>query len=134
MARETITGRQAGRQTDMCLSKSKQSSAAVQEDALDRVKAWQHGLVSDGILEWDRRCLQVVQYTQEYGDAHIGYRDNEDADLVRWARKQRLGHKRQTLQSHRLATDCIIMIQFAIWARISGRHCFRHMPGGNMQN
>ena len=95
----------------MRLPTSKQQSAAVQEDAHDRIKAWQHGLVSDGILEWDRRCLQVVQYSQEYGDAHIGYRDNEDPDLVRWARKQRLGHKRQTLQSQRLAPGCIAMIQ-----------------------
>ncbi|KAL0031970.1 hypothetical protein WJX79_009484 [Trebouxia sp. C0005] len=72
-----------------------------QEKGADRVKAWQHGLVSDGELEWDRRCLQLVQYAQQHGDAHIGHRDEEDADLARWARKQRLSHKHGTLEPHR---------------------------------
>lgn len=72
-----------------------------QEKGADRVKAWQHGLVSDGEMEWNRRCLQLVQYAQQHGDAHIGHRDNEDADLARWARKQRLSHKQQTLDPHR---------------------------------
>ena len=65
------------------------------------MSAWQHGVVSDGDLEWEKRCLQLARYAQEHGDAHIGYRDNEDSDLVRWARKQRHSHKLQTLRADR---------------------------------
>lgn len=72
-----------------------------QENGPDRVRAWQHGLMSDGALEWDRRCLQVLQYSHQHGDAHVGYRDDEDSDLVRWARKQRHAHKLNTLDPDR---------------------------------
>ena len=74
---------------------------SVQEAEADRVSAWRHGLVSDGSLEWGRRCLQVAQYAVDHGDAHIGYRDHEDSDLVRWARKQRHAYKQQTLSADR---------------------------------
>ena len=77
------------------------SECFLQEAEEDRVSAWQHGLVSDGSLEWEKRCLQLAQYAQEHGDAHIGYRDSEDSDLVRWARKQRHSHKLQTLHADR---------------------------------
>jgi len=89
--------------SDAAKSLNQQILNASQEKGADRVKAWQHGLVSDGELEWDRRCLQLVQYAQQHGDAHIGHRDNEDADLARWARKQRLSHKHQTLDPRRSA-------------------------------
>lgn len=72
-----------------------------QENGADRVKAWQHGLVSDGQLEWDKHCLQLVQYAQQHRDAHIGYRDGDDPDLVRWAKKQRHAHKEGTLLTSR---------------------------------
>ena len=68
---------------------------------MNRVKAWQHGLVSDGELEWEKRCLQLAQYAQQHGNAHIGFRDGEDADLARWARKQRSAHRQETLQHAR---------------------------------
>ena len=71
----------------------------------DRVKAWQHGLVSDGELEWEKRCLQLAQHAQQHGDAHIGYRDGEDPDLARWARKQRHAHRCNTLTSQRYLQD-----------------------------
>lgn len=73
----------------------------LQETMSDRVKAWQHGLVSDGELEWEKRCLQLAQHAQQHGDAHIGYRDGEDSDLARWARKQRHAHRCNTLTSQR---------------------------------
>ena len=69
---------------------------SLQENGADRVTAWQHGLVSDGQLEWDKHCVELVQYAQQHGDAHIGYRDGDDPDLVRWAKKQRHAHKEQT--------------------------------------
>ena len=65
------------------------------------MKAWQHGLVSDGELEWEKRCLQLAQYIQQQGDAHIGYRDGEGADLARWAKKQRYAHHCNTLEPAR---------------------------------
>lgn len=77
----------------------------MQEAEEDRVSAWQHGLVSDGTLEWGKRCLQLAQYAVDHGDAHIGYRDNEDSDLVRWARKQRYAYKQKTLPADRCLTS-----------------------------
>ena len=68
------------------------------------MKAWQLGSVSDGQLEWDKHCLQLVQYAQQHGDAHIGYRDGDDPDLVRWAKKQRHAHKEETLLTSRSVT------------------------------
>ena len=73
----------------------------LQENGAERVKAWQHGLVSDGQLEWDKHCLQLVQYAQQHGDPHIGYRDGDDPELVRWAKKQRHAHKEQSLSASR---------------------------------
>ncbi|KAL3149469.1 hypothetical protein ABBQ32_002253 [Trebouxia sp. C0010 RCD-2024] len=80
-----------------CLLLQKTFALDQQEDEADRVSAWQHGLVSDGTLHWQKRCLQLAQYALDHGDAHIGYRDNEDSDLVRWARKQRYAYKQRTL-------------------------------------
>ena len=82
----------------------------VQEAEADRVTAWRHGLVSDGILEWGKRCLQVAQYSVDHGDAHIGFRDNEDSDLVRWARKQRYAFKQQTLPADRCCACLAIKV------------------------
>ena len=67
--------------------------------------------MSDGEVEWDRRCLQLVQYVEQHGDAHVGYRDNEDADLVRWARKQRHAHKKQTLEPQRFVLPLLFGLQ-----------------------
>lgn len=79
----------------------------MQEAEADRVSAWRHGLVSDGTLEWGKRCLQVAQYALDHGDAHIGYRDQEDSDLVRWARKQRYAHKQRTLPADRYGVSSV---------------------------
>ena len=81
-----------------------------QEDEADRVSAWQHGLVSDGTLHWQKRCLQLAQYTLDHGDAHIGYRDNEDSDLVRWARKQRYAYKQDTLPADRCSVALAVKV------------------------
>lgn len=82
----------------------------VQEAEADRVTAWRHGLVSDGTLEWGKQCLQVAQYAVDHGDAHIGYRDNEDSDLVRWARKQRYAYKKQTLHADRYCASLPVRV------------------------
>ncbi|KAL4437291.1 hypothetical protein ABPG75_004430 [Micractinium tetrahymenae] len=59
------------------------------ESADARLAAWRHGLVSDGAAEWGRRYEQLQRYHKQHGDAHAGYRDGDDAELGRWAAKQR---------------------------------------------
>ena len=79
----------------------------LQETGVARVRTWQHGLVSDGQLQWDRQCLQLVQYVQQHGDAHVGYRDGDDLNLVRWAKKQRAAYREQSLPKHRCDAFCV---------------------------
>ncbi|PSC73793.1 DEAD DEAH box helicase [Micractinium conductrix] len=59
------------------------------ETAEQRLQAWQHGLVSDGAAEWARRFGELQAYAATHGDAHVGFRDGDDAELRRWAVKQR---------------------------------------------
>ncbi|KAI7842130.1 hypothetical protein COHA_004322 [Chlorella ohadii] len=68
-------------------------SSDEEETAAERLQAWQHGLVSDNSTEWARRFGQLQQYVQTHGDAHVGCRDGDDAELARWASKQRSEHK-----------------------------------------
>ncbi|KAI3424841.1 hypothetical protein D9Q98_008227 [Chlorella vulgaris] len=77
-----------------------QQSADVSSDetAEERLQAWQHGLVSDNASEWARRYGQLLQYRQRYGDTHVGFRDGDDAELARWAAKQRSDHRSGALQ------------------------------------
>ncbi|PRW45545.1 DEAD DEAH box helicase [Chlorella sorokiniana] len=68
-------------------------SSDEEETAAERLQAWQHGLVSDNSTEWARRFGQLQQYVQAHGDAHVGCRDGDNAELARWASKQRSEHK-----------------------------------------
>ncbi len=55
----------------------------------ERRRAWEFGLSSDGQQEWSRRVEELRAYRQQYGDAHVGFRDNDAPELTRWAAKQR---------------------------------------------
>ncbi|EFN53095.1 hypothetical protein CHLNCDRAFT_137419 [Chlorella variabilis] len=75
------------------------AGVSADETAAERLQAWQHGLVSDNSAEWARRYSQLQQYAERYGDAHVGYRDGDDAELTRWAAKQRSEHRSGQLQA-----------------------------------
>lgn len=54
--------------------------------------AWQHGVASDAVDDWDRNLTLLHEYTLQHGDAHVGARDGDDPGLTRWAAKQRADH------------------------------------------
>ncbi|KAK9812685.1 hypothetical protein WJX72_001950 [[Myrmecia] bisecta] len=72
-----------------------------QETAADRVEAWKYGLVSDNASQWQQRYTDLVAYHHQHGDAHVGYRDDDDAELARWANKQRAAYKEGSLSMER---------------------------------
>lgn len=76
-------------QPALLLAAGPEGGSDAEESADARLAAWRHGLVSDGAAEWGRRYEQLAGYRQRYGDAHVGYRDGDDAELGRWAAKQR---------------------------------------------
>lgn len=43
----------------------------------------------DPDMEWTRRLAELETYAAVHGDAHVGFRDGDDAALARWAAKQR---------------------------------------------
>lgn len=55
----------------------------------ERQRAWQFGLSSDGQQEWSRRAQELRAYQEQYGDSHIGFREDDAPELTRWAAKQR---------------------------------------------
>ena len=57
-----------------------------------RRRAWGFGLMGDGECEWARRAGQLSDYVTLHGDAHAGFRSSDDAELARWAAKQRSDH------------------------------------------
>ncbi|KAG1672603.1 hypothetical protein FOA52_002083 [Chlamydomonas sp. UWO 241] len=63
--------------------------------------AWEFGLPSDGAAGWETRYAQLAAYVESTGDAHVGFRDGDDLDLTRWARKQRTEAKRGDLAPER---------------------------------
>ncbi|CAL8464357.1 g3892 [Coccomyxa elongata] len=65
------------------------STTDSQESDGARRRAWEFGLASDGDSEWLRRAGELREYVAAHGDAHVGFREQDDAELARWAAKQR---------------------------------------------
>ena len=59
--------------------------------------------MSDGAPEWSRQLAALAAYSEHRGDAHVGHRQGDDAELVRWAAKQRAAWKRAELPKFRYA-------------------------------
>ncbi|KXZ54089.1 hypothetical protein GPECTOR_5g194 [Gonium pectorale] len=66
------------------------------------VQAWQHGLASDGDAEWATRLGEMAAYVRAHGDTGVGFREGDDADLARWASKQRADWRKGRLAPGRL--------------------------------
>ena len=66
-----------------------------------RRRAWKFGLMSDGAAEWARHLGELRAYVGTHGDAHAGFRTADDAELGRWAAKQRADWRAGALQPDR---------------------------------
>lgn len=66
-----------------------------------RRRAWEFGLVSDGDTEWQRRVDQLREYIALHGDPHVGFRENDNPELARWASKQRKDWKTRDVSPDR---------------------------------
>jgi hypothetical protein len=97
------------------------SASEGEETAEERRQAWEHGLLGDGDSEWNRRLEQLQAYIQAYGDCHVGFRDQEDASLARWAGKQRQQYKKGALATERAERLQLLGFEFeeeyAEWLR-----------------
>ncbi len=86
-------------QPSLLLQRSGQMDATVLQQA---VQAWQHGVASSDRSEWDRYVELLREYAALHGDAHVGARDGDDAQLVRWVTMQRKEHARGELGEERV--------------------------------
>lgn len=80
-----------------------QQSAEISDDesAAEQLAAWRHGLISDAAGEWERRFGELEGYAAQHGDVHVGYREDDDPELSRWAAKQRAAHATGALEGAR---------------------------------
>lgn len=76
-------------------------SGSVPESSAQQQLAWSYGLLGDDDVQWSRRLNELEQYIAVHGDAHVGFRDGDDPELVRWAAKQREENSRGLLAAER---------------------------------
>lgn len=57
----------------------------------------QHGLPSDSRADWRHHYTQLQSYVSQHGDAHCGFRQEDDVELARWCKKQRTAHRQDKL-------------------------------------
>ncbi|KAG2486701.1 hypothetical protein HYH03_014630 [Edaphochlamys debaryana] len=65
------------------------------------VDAWEYGVASDDDQEWSVRLGQLAEYGARHGDTSVGFRDGDDAELARWATKQRADARKGRLDDRR---------------------------------
>ena len=86
----------------LLLSDSSGSNIDCSEAATHQLTAWRHGQLTDNDAEWERRYLELQAYAMRHGDAHVGYRNDDNPGLTRWARTQRSAYLVGTLSDQRL--------------------------------
>lgn len=69
-----------------------------------QVQAWRHGLSSNSDAAFAGRMKQLNSYRLRIGDAHVGFRDTDDAGLARWALAQRTSAAEGCLPADRSVT------------------------------
>lgn len=74
------------------------------------VAAWQHGVASDAVDDWDRHLQALSEYAATHGDAHVGARDGDSTTLARWAAKQRADHASSALSE--IKTQALVDVGF----------------------
>ncbi|CAG9461117.1 unnamed protein product [Pedinophyceae sp. YPF-701] len=77
------------------------ASPDASEAAEGQVAAWREGQATDNDTEWGRRYAQLLDYGREHGDVHVGFRDDDDEGLARWAATQRRALSRGALDAAR---------------------------------
>ncbi|GAX77039.1 hypothetical protein CEUSTIGMA_g4486.t1 [Chlamydomonas eustigma] len=82
-------------------AESSAGSLQQQNSTSQMAAAWEFGLLGDGDEEWTERYEQLMLYKAVHGDPHCGFREGDDADLVRWTKKQRSDLKRGHLSETR---------------------------------
>lgn len=71
--------------------------------AHDLIPALSHGLPSDTASDWDNRYQQLIDYKQQQGDVHCGFRDGDESGLARWCKKQRSDYSKANLTREQIA-------------------------------
>eukprot|EP01026_Neomeris_dumetosa_P036994 TRINITY_DN29984_c0_g1_i1.p1 TRINITY_DN29984_c0_g1~~TRINITY_DN29984_c0_g1_i1.p1 ORF type:complete len:297 (-),score=39.75 TRINITY_DN29984_c0_g1_i1:594-1484(-) len=59
------------------------------QEERDMLQSWMFGVFDDSDEQWEEQYNQLKKYVEAVGDAHVGFRDTDDDQLVRWAKKQR---------------------------------------------
>ncbi|CAK0783527.1 hypothetical protein CVIRNUC_006726 [Coccomyxa viridis] len=67
----------------------------------ERRRAWEFGLPSDSQQDWSRRLSDLRAYRDCHGDAHVGFRERDVPELIRWAAKQRSDWRSSAMRSDR---------------------------------
>lgn len=85
------------------LLQDQSSGLDAEDDLTARSRAWAHGLLSDSDPAWLLRFELLQQYTAAHGDPHVGCREGDDRELIRWAAKQRSDYRAGSLDAHKTA-------------------------------
>jgi len=88
-------------QPGLLLESGGELSSSGEESSAQMQLAWAHGLLGDNDVQFATRLQELVQYKSLHGDVHVGFRDGDDPNLVRWASKQREEHARGLLAQSR---------------------------------
>ncbi len=91
----------------------------MQEDTdEERRRAWEFGLPSDSQQDWSRRLSDLRAYRDCHGDAHVGFRERDVPELIRWAAKQRSDWRSSAMRSDRWHTRsaCLSITDVALRA------------------
>eukprot|EP00892_Ulva_mutabilis_P000361 jgi/Ulvmu1/10325/UM061_0008.1 len=71
--------------------------------AQELLPALSHGLASDNASNWDKRYQDLLEYKQDQGHTHCGFRDGDDPSLSRWCKKQRSDHSKGDLTDEQVS-------------------------------
>jgi hypothetical protein len=88
-------------QPGLLLESGGELSGSGEESSAQMQLAWAHGLLGDNDVQFAKRLEELMQYKAVHGDVHVGFRDGDDPNLVRWASKQREEYGRGLLPQNR---------------------------------
>ena len=88
-------------QPGLLLESGGELSGNGEESTAQMQLAWAYGLLGDNDAQFTKRIEELMQYKAVHGDVHVGFRDSDDPNLVRWASKQREEYTRGLLAQDR---------------------------------
>eukprot|EP01024_Parvocaulis_polyphysoides_P051390 TRINITY_DN5056_c0_g1_i3.p2 TRINITY_DN5056_c0_g1~~TRINITY_DN5056_c0_g1_i3.p2 ORF type:complete len:215 (-),score=8.60 TRINITY_DN5056_c0_g1_i3:66-710(-) len=84
--------------------------------------SWKSGVFDDRDKQWQESYSKLKTYKMQIGDAHIGFRDEDPIQLVRWANKQRSDYNHNHMKENRKKN--LQLIHFEFDAEVAEWNCW----------